>query len=254
MLLLALCGCANVPRGQVSTRPFDFQKDTFAFANELKWVYEYDARGKWTTHDRIPRPEYWQHCFVLARGAKQFFLNARFDPSLPEADEETYRKLIKDLMHSNPRHPMPAKAKIVIPGYADLRHFSEAHEQLLKRTCGGAWESYFQRGHWHVVLPFTRRGQQRTAERLLRDLDRNDAPVVHLAGFPHLMLINHAVIVFDAKETPDSIAFSIYDPNQPSAPRTITYNKAARTFFFPRNNYFPGGKVQLYEIYRNWAY
>jgi hypothetical protein len=251
--VFGLCGCATVQRDRVSARPFDFQKDTFAFANELLWVYEYDSKGKWTTHTRVPRPEYWQHCFVLARATKQFFVNARFEPTLAGADEETYRKLIKRVMRSNARHPLPETSKIVIPGYLDLRHFSQAREKLLKRTCGSGWESYFQRGHWHVVIPFTRRSQHQTAMRLTDKLARNDAPVVHLVRFPQLT-INHAVIVFDAKENPDSIVFSIYDPNKPSAPRTITYEKATRTFTFPPNDYFPGGRVDVYEIYRNWLY
>src|SRR5437588_8986888 len=94
--LVALCGCCATSR-QIQSRHFDFQKDTFAFANGLKWVYEYDSRGKWTTHDRVPRPDYWQHCFVIARATKQFFTNARFDAALPEADEDTYRNLIKQV-------------------------------------------------------------------------------------------------------------------------------------------------------------
>src|ERR1043166_4444576 len=65
LLLLALAGCVT-PRQQASAcRPFEFEKDTFAFPNELVWVYEYDSHGKWTTHDRDPPPTYWQHCFVL---------------------------------------------------------------------------------------------------------------------------------------------------------------------------------------------
>jgi hypothetical protein len=189
----------------------------------------------------------------MARAAKQFFINARFDPDLPKTDEKTYRKLLKQVMHSNMRCQLPEASRIVIPGYPDLRHFSQERASLLKSHCGGAWESYFQRGHWHVVIPFSRRSQQCTAAQLLDDLARNDAPVVHLVVFPQLT-INHAVIVFAAKEDSKSIAFSIYDPNQPSAPRTIFYDKATRTFTFPANDYFPGGKLNVYEIYRGWFY
>ena len=251
-LLLSGC-CSTAQREKVSARPFDFQRDTFSFTNGLIWVYEYDANGKWTTHTRTPRPDYWQHCFVLARAAKQFFINARFDGELPRVDNETYRKLVKKVMHTSARDYLPEDSKIVIPGYSGLRQFSEAHTQLLKDNCGSAWQSYFQRGHWHVVIPFTRSSQERTATELLRELAQNDAPVVHLIIFPQLT-INHAVIIFNAKEDPGSIAFSIYDPNQPSAPRTIFYDKASRTFSFPANDYFPGGKLDVYEIYKGWLY
>jgi hypothetical protein len=253
LCLLLLSGCATAYRPAIASKPFDFQKDTFAFPNELAWVYEYDANGKWTTRPRIPKPTYWQHCFVLARSARQFFVNARFDPDLPQADERTYRKLIRRVIATNLRHPPPERDRIVIPGYADLRHFSEAWEHLLKGECGSGWQSYFQRGHWHVVFPFTRHSQQRMAATLLADLARNDAPVVHLVRFPQLT-INHAVILFAAREDEKSIAFSIYDPNEPAQPRTITYEKASRTFFFAANNYFPGGRVDVYEIFRGWLY
>src|ERR1043166_781856 len=71
-----LSGCATT-RQQPSAhlRAFDFHKDTFSFPNELVWVYQYDTNGHWTTHNRDPKPTYAQHCFVLARTTRQFFLN-----------------------------------------------------------------------------------------------------------------------------------------------------------------------------------
>src|SRR6185369_2464339 len=153
-------GCASpgkLPPPQ--TRLFDFQKDTFAFANELVWVYEYDANGNWTTHNRDPKPTYSLHCFVLARSARQFFLNARFDPNLPVADEASYRHLIRQVVASSPRKRRAEDRKIVIPGYADLRTFSRENENLLKSECGGGWQSYFQRGHWRMIFPFSRSHQ-----------------------------------------------------------------------------------------------
>src|SRR5579859_216006 len=85
--VLLLCGCTTSrPSAAPLARPFDFQTDTFTFANELVWNYAYDPQGHWTTHRREPKPSYYQHCFVVARTAKQFFLNARFDPSATRAD------------------------------------------------------------------------------------------------------------------------------------------------------------------------
>src|SRR5262245_50354342 len=84
---LLITGCSG-PRASSSTyvRPFDFYTDTFAFPNELVWVYEYDSEGNWTTRKREPKPDYYQHCFVIARVARQFLENARFAPELPIAD------------------------------------------------------------------------------------------------------------------------------------------------------------------------
>jgi len=38
----------HFPPDGLAERGFEFQRDTFAFPNELVWVYEYDANGKWT--------------------------------------------------------------------------------------------------------------------------------------------------------------------------------------------------------------
>lgn len=236
-----------------SGRAFDFQKDTFSFPNELLWIYEYNAYGKWTTRPRFPKPQYWQHCMLMAQATKQFFCNVRFDPAQPVADRETYRRLIRRVIKSNARRSLPEGKKIVIPGYRDLRQFSAEQEPLLKEGLGGGWRSYFQRGHWRVVFPFLRAEQKRTAEHLLVELQSRQPRVMHLVLFPQLT-INHAVIFFDAEETPKEIRFSLYDPNQPSIPRTIIYKKPKRTFYYPANNYFPGGRVNIYEIYRGLLY
>src|SRR2546423_5232379 len=245
---LLLAGCACPRPASHSGRRFDFQQDTFAYPNELLWIYHYDAAGKWVYETRHPRPKYWLHCFVVARCAKQFFLNARFEPGLRTTTDHSYRKLIRRVAHSSPRCPLPESQKIIIPGYNNLREFSAAHEDLLKRECGRAWQSYLQRGHWRMVFPFTRRHQQRTAELLFEDIS-NQPLVVHLVRFPQLT-INHAVVLFDAKRIGEDIQFSAYDPNDPTRSTKLRYRSAQRIFEFPANHYFPGGPVNVYEIYK----
>ena len=255
LLLVALvCGCAgpHAPPA-ASQRRFDFQKDTFAFPNELLWVYRYDTNGNWTTERREPKPTYTLHCLVLARSARQFFLNARFDPCQPVADEQIYRRLIQRVVGSNPRRALPEGEKIVIPGYADLRTFSAAQEHLLKSECGGAWQSYIQRGNWRMIFPFTHDGQEQMADQLLERLRQQPPLVVHVVSFPRLT-INHTVVVFDAQETQKEIQFTIYDPNRPAAPATLTFDRSARTFLMTANEYFHGGRVKVYEFYRKWNY
>jgi hypothetical protein len=253
--LALLCGCAT-PReaaATAATRRFDFQRDTFAYANELRWEYQYDANGKWTTHWRHPKPAYSQHCFVMARSAQQFFLNARFDPRQPVANEATYRRLIRRVVSTNPRRSLPKSEKTVIPGYADLRAFSGAQAKLLQAQCGGAWQSYFQRGHWRILFPFSRRHQAGMAEQLLAHLKQGRPLIAHLVRFPELT-INHALVIFDAQETGPQIQFSAYDPNQPSQPRMLTYDSPTRTFLLPANDYFPGGRLDVYEVDHKWNY
>ena len=253
LLLVGLfCGCAG-RREFVGSRGFDFQHDTFAFANDLVWEYHFDDKGKWVHQRREPEPDYTHHCFVVARSARQFFQHARFDAGQPVADDATYKALIRTVVSIDPGRVLPDDRKIVIPGYADLRSFSLAKEPLLKSECGGAWQSYFQRGHWRMVFPFSRANQLATAERLLSDLRRNEPPVVHVVRFPQLT-INHAVLLFDARETEKEIRFATYDPNKPDSPKTLVFDRETRTFNFAGNDYWPGGRVDVYEIYRNWRF
>jgi hypothetical protein len=244
-----MSGCASDP--WVGSRPFDFHKDTFAYANELVWEYHFDENGKWVHHKREPQPDYTRHCFVVARSARQFFENAKFDASQPVATEEEYRRLVRKVVSIDPSHPLPDSEKIVIPGYANLRAFSASHEKECKEECGSWLQSYFQRGNWRIMFFFTRGHQARTVEWLLDDLKENRPPVVHIIRFPQLS-INHAVLLFDAKETEKEIVFSVYDPNKPDEPKTLIYDRASRTFTFPANDYWWGGWVNVYEIYRSW--
>ncbi|MEO7678332.1 MAG: hypothetical protein ABIV39_16365, partial [Verrucomicrobiota bacterium] len=198
-------GCATATsQSSRSSRQFDFARDTFSFSNELSWVYFFDANGKWKSHRREPQPEYKQHCFVVVHAAKQFFKFAEFDPTSPAVDEKTYRDLIHQIVFGSDMRP--ADVKIKVPGYANLNEFSRAHEDLLKRECGSAWRSYFQRGHWRIMLPFSRRHQAGASEEFVRELTENQALVVHLVRFPQLS-INHAVMLVGFRETTEAIVF-----------------------------------------------
>jgi hypothetical protein len=249
-----MTGCAG-PRGSATSaqRGFDFQADTFSYPNDLVWVYHYDSKGKWVSERRQPKPDYTLHCFVVARCARQFFQFARFDPTQPVADEATYRRLIHRVVKTNPRRRVDEAHRVVIPGYANLRTLSEAQSACLKAECGSAWESYFQRGHWRMIFPFSRHQQERTAERLLERVHGHQPVVVHVVRFPQLS-INHGLVVFDAQPDATEIRFTIYDPNSPEKPGALTYDRASRTFYLPANAYFPGGRVDVYEIYHRWDY
>src|SRR5437667_90863 len=198
LLVILGCGCAAT-RSEVSRR-FDFQKDTLAFPNQLTWEYHYTADGKWTTEWRQPPPDYSQHCFVVARTVRQFFLNARFAPEQPRVNDRTYRGLIRRVIATSPRHE-----------------------------------------------------QEKMASQLFAHVQQNQPIVVLLVRFPQLT-INHAIVLFDAQQTAKEIRFIAYDPNRPDSPKTIDYDRASRTFQFAANDYFPGGKVDVYEVYRGCFY
>jgi len=220
----------------------------------LVWEYHVDPVTGTTTHTRRePPPSYSHHCFVVARSARQFFDHARFDPAQAMADEATYRRLIRQVISLSPRQELSETEKIVIPGYTSLHEFSHGQERLLKRECGGAWQSYFQRGHWRMIFPLSRAHQNRMAQQLAQSLKANRPPVVHLVRFPSLR-INHAMLLLGVKETADEIQFAAYDPNDPSVPTQLAYDRRRQRFYLPASPYFAGGRVDVYEIYHAWNY
>ena len=247
VLLLGGSGC-SCPPPRDAPRPFLFGGDTFSFANELRWEYQFDADGHWKGTPRDPPPDYSNHCFVLARAAKQFFWNARFTPEQPQATHEVYENLIRRVLKSSARRPVPADERVVIPGYKNLYVFSQDWEMPIKAATGGGWRSYVQWGHWRMIFPFSKSHQQSTALRLAKAARTGSPVVAHLVDFPGLR-INHAVVVFAMEETREKLFFETYDPNQPDRPRWLTYDLRAETFRYPANNYFPGGRIKVYEVY-----
>ena len=91
------------------------------------------------------------------------------------------------------------------------------------------------------------------ARQLMESLRQNRPPLAHLVRFPQLA-INHAVLVYAAKEGGPEIQFTTYDPNYPSEPIPLVYDRGTQRFKFPRNSYFKGGRVDVYEIYHAWNY
>src|ERR1700741_5136977 len=123
-------------------RRFEFERDTFAFANELLWEAHFDeATGATAARRRVPAPAYALRCFVLVRAARQFLYHARFDPAAPPAPHEIARAPVRGVLARSPRRPSPPGERIVIPGFAGVRDMSLAREALLKRELGGAWRS-----------------------------------------------------------------------------------------------------------------
>jgi hypothetical protein len=242
---------ATFPRG---TRPFQFERDTFAFPNELLWQYHFDAAtGAMTTFRTQPPPTYAHRCFVMVRTARQFLYHARFQPGRPAADGETCRCLVREVVSRSPRKASPEADRVIIPGCDNLRSFSQAQEALLKAECGGAWQSYALRSHWRMVFPIWRRHQERVAGQLVRAFRENPAPIVHLFRFPQLT-INHGLLLFGFDETDSGVQFHAYDPNIPAHPVELLYQRADRTFYFPRTHYWPGGRLSVVEVYRGWIY
>jgi hypothetical protein len=241
------CALERAPSVVEPPRRFVFATDSFSFANESHWVYVDDPE----TGARVwaEQPVYFAlHCAGVARAARQFLVHARFDPAAPPVDAATYHALAKAVLGRNPRVTRPAEPPIVIPGYADLRSFSAAHEAMLKDELLRDWRSVMPRGDWRIVVPYSPASQARTAEALYRAVRDGTPAIVRVFRFP-VMALNHAVLLFDAEERDGDFEFRAYDPNDASGPITITFDRFGRTFMYPPRRYFDGGPIKVYEVY-----
>ena len=238
--------------GNPGRRRFEFERDSFAFANELLWAYDTDPQtGRTQFRPRQPKPAYTHRCFVLTRAARQFLYHAQFAPHQDPVDETAYRSLIRQVIARNPRLPCPPENQIIIPGHGNLREFSARHAHLLKAECGAAWQSYVLRSHWRMIFPISRAHQARTAASLTAELERSGSPIVQLVKFPSLA-INHGMILYAVTARPTALVFKAYDPNEPRAPVELTFDRRSQTFYLPPNAYWPGGELNIIEIFRSW--
>jgi hypothetical protein len=243
-----------IPHTESPARRFQFERDTFAFRHELVWKYHFDpVTGAMTTWKVDPPPTYYHRCFVLVRATRLFFDYARFAPELPPADTETYTKLVREVISRNPRRTCASSERIVIPGYDGLRSFSQAHEAVLKKNCGAAWESYFLRSHWRMIFKVYGRFQEKISEKLKRSLAKRGLTLVHLFRFPRITM-NHGIALYRFVESADTIEFTGYDPNIPEHPVTLIYEKKRRVFTFAPNIYWGGGIVSVTEIFCDFPY
>jgi len=251
-LVLAVGCVARVPPPDPSQKPFRFPEDVFAFRNETVWQYDVDpATGSIAWHERDPPPAFSLRCATLARVARQFWANARFDPDVPAVDADTYARLVQDVIDSDRRGRSPTR--VVIPGYADLHSFSAAHEALVKRALAGPWQSHMQRGNWRMIFPFRPVQQRDEAERLRASVAAGWPPIVHVFRYPRITL-NHFVLFYAVEQTPTELRFLAYDPNDAEQPIVVSYDRAARAFDYAATPYFPGGPVKAYEAYDGLLY
>lgn len=252
-----MSACNSRPESmQESTQSFVFGRDTLAFVNETKWVYQIDKDcNRQLTRQRDPVPEYALRCFLLVRVVKQFFLHARFESETngQQLEEAEYRLKIRKVLRRTPRCRGLSTDPVIFPGYDGMYAFSRDFEKCLKEECGGAWQSYFQRGNWRMVLPIWRGHQNQVYNTLRQTLESGMPEAFHVFTFPQLT-INHALLVYGINQDKEGMHFETYDPNSPHEPLKMFFDPAERQFILPQNDYFIGGKVNGYRVFCSWFY
>ena len=226
---LAAAGCASAPPaprsltdGDAAVGGFAFDRDTFAFPNAIRAFSD----------DRDDL--YANYCFVVARGLRQFFQFARFDPAAPALDRAGYVERVRQVVARPPwRGPIPLAERVVIPGYASLRELSAAQESAVKEGMGGRFWTLVHWTNWRVALPLTRRHQAGVLDEVERELAAGRLVQLLITNWPILEL-NHTVVVFASRGHGEGVDLAIWDPNEPARPGVITFDTTRGAFWATR--------------------
>jgi hypothetical protein len=225
---------------RVSVPGFSFSADTFTFPNEIR------AKTPW-------RPDlYANYCFVLARGLRQFFTFARFDPQAPRLPSEAYVERVREVAaHQAWDPPLPLDDRVVIPGYANLREFSRDQEAAVKAGLGGRFWTFVHWTNWRVTFPVTSGHQAGVAREVMDELDAGRLVQLLVTNWPKPEL-NHTVIAYAYRSTPPGVEFVVWDPNEPGAPGTMTFDTEISRFWATRLYDTEPGLIRAFRMYYSW--
>jgi hypothetical protein len=215
-----------------------FGADTFAFANENRTIY----RGK---PDLYPN---W--CFVMARAVTQFQRFARFDPAAARLTGDEYTARVRQITARPPwREPLTPGERIVIPGYGALNEFSRAEERAIKAGLTGRLWSWIHWTNWRVAYPMPRAQQEGVARETVTELQSGRSVQWLITNFPTIEL-NHTVVVYAYRaDQGPFIDFTVYDPNDPTVPGTIRFDRRARRFSSTRVYNTSVGPIRAFRMY-----
>jgi hypothetical protein len=223
--------------GETAPRPaLRFNVDTFAFRNDSR------------IHDRGKPDLYASWCFVLARAVTQFLRFARFDGAAPRLQPAAYTALVQQVVAHRPwREPLPGPARVAIPGFASLYELSRAEEQAVKAGLGPRFWGLVHPTTWRIVYPSRRSAQFRLVVTTMKEI-RAGRPVQFLiSDFPRIRL-NHAVLAYDYRiATADTIEFLVYDPNDPTTPGIVAFDRRTARF---RPAPLTGVAVPAFRVFR----
>jgi hypothetical protein len=238
--------CASAPPGlpaairagaPVVVPGFIFERDTFAFRNDMR--------------EKTPdKPDlYANYCFVLARSMRQFFLFARFDPRAPRLDRDAYVTLVRKVVSRAPWQPaLPPADRVVIPGYANLREFSRDQEGAVKEGVGGRFWTWVHWTNWRVVFPVTQSHQRHVLDEVLSELAAGRLVQLLITNWPKWE-VNHTVVAFASHAIGGDVTLTIWDPNEPEGSGTITFESAKGTFWATRVYETQPGVIRVFRMY-----
>jgi hypothetical protein len=226
--------------GHAAVPAFSFATDTFAFRNDIR--------------SRNPHREdlYANYCFVLARGLRQFFTFARFDAAASRLSHAQYVERVRAIVSRPPwAEPVPMDDRIVIPGYPDLRAFSRGEEAAVKAGLGGRFWTWVHWTNWRVTFPVTRGHQAGVAREIMQELEAGRLVQLLVTNWPKPEL-NHTVVAYAYRATPDGVEFTVWDPNDPDTPGVMTFQHEAGRFEATRLYDTERGAIRAFRMYFSW--
>lgn len=249
-LLFRTALSAYEPPSTPAPRPFQYDTDTFSFANETVWNYVNGSVQSDSSRPQSQKRDYTRRCFVVTRAAVQFWKFARFDPKTAPLPHDQLAERIRDVTERSVwLPPLPREKRIVFPGYANLHAVSAADPGIFQTNIGLGWPIYFRAGNMPIVAPVYRETEARLNDEIFHDLHLGCPSIVWLYNFPSLN-INHVVVVVAGKKDHGRFRYQVYDPNYDNGPKRLDYDVATRTFSYQPTFYFKGGTVNARAIYR----
>jgi hypothetical protein len=217
---------------------FAFGPDTFAFRNEIR-----------ERHPDAPPGIYANYCFVLGKGVRQFFQNARFDPEAPRVSHAEYAALVRAIAARAPwQGALPDAERTVIPGYPNLRAFSASEEAAVKEGVGGPVGTWFHWTNWRIALPLMKGHQAAIADDVAHELAAGRLAQLLVTNWPTPEL-THTVVAYRFDDRRDRIEFTVWDPNDTDEPGTITFDRVAQRFWATRVYATRPGTIQVFRMY-----
>jgi hypothetical protein len=239
-------GCTSAPANggpplgleeRVVAPAFSFTTDTFAFPNLI--------RARYPSTPGI----YANYCFVMARGLRQFAQYARFDAAMPKLDQSRYVDLVKRVAAVMPWEPAwPPAERIIIPGYSNLREFSQAQEDAVKEGLGGRFLTLIHPTNWRVVFPVTGGQQESVAQQAIAELREGRLVQFLVTNFPKPEL-NHTVVVFESRPVAHGVEFLVWDPNNPDGPGIMTFDLSTHQFWATSVYDTEPGPIRAFRMY-----
>lgn len=196
-----------------------FGVDTFAFRNDSR------------IHHRGKPDLYASRCFVLGRAVVQFQRFARFEPGAPRLAAAEYVALVQRITRRAPwRAPLPVAERVVVPGFGSLHELTREAEVAVKAGLPRRFWTLVHWTNWRIIFPLPRAQQERVAAEIIAELLARRPVQLLITDFPRIRL-NHSVLAFDFRASdPDTVDFSVYDPNDPTVPGVIRFDRRERRY------------------------